>query len=249
MHIGEATMLYTDSSGIMVATAPYSGGFGPHCVAPRKYWQEGKKVYGTIDYCIYDTTAPLWRGDTLLYFDFDITVGDTFHAYNFMGHYFDTLVVLTDDSTGYQGRRKLTFSSNYVEWVEGIGNVNNAWDSFSPTQEYSISGTTPFYCIYGDSVSFPCQDGNFVGVPEPTLTQVQTWPNPFVDEFSISMDRVVSGELSLYSASGARVYRQHIPLNSSIIKVSELGNLPSGAYLVVVVSRDGEEVMRTRVVK
>lgn len=248
-HIGETSLLYTDSSGIMVVTAPYSPSVGPHCVTPRKYWQEGKKVYGTIDYCIYDTTAPLWRGDTLLYFDFDITVGDTFPAYNFMAHHYDTLVVLTDDSTGYQGRRKLTFLPYNVQWVEGIGNINSAWSCFSPTWELSISGTTPFYCIYDDSASFPCQNGYFVGEAEPDPLGARVWPNPFDDALSIQLNRPIDGDVIIYNVQGMPICHPKVVSSDSEIRVQGLGELQTGTYLIVLTPSDGSDEVRLKVVK
>ena len=89
------------------------------------------------------------------WYDFNLTIGDTIIADAAFG--MDTFYVVSDDSTGYQGRRKITLeaiSMVIAEWVEGMAicGFGTLWDNFSAG---SISGGHIFWCLYADSVTIP----------------------------------------------------------------------------------------------
>ena len=247
---------YSDSNGVMVKHDRYYQ-FGNFNATPTEYWQVGKKIYGTVPYG-YPSGASISQGDTLLYFDFGLTLGDTFSGYNFRYHRFETMTVVFDDSVGIQyGRRTLTLNTDITaqtKWVEGVGTLDSHSDCFSPIQQMYVSPLgfilpqPSLHCQYSDSSLFGCYQWNVSDGSEESKAN-RAWPNPFRDEIHILFNRNINGELIIYNSQGVLVHHHQVHPNSKELQVQGLGDLPSGTYFVVVTSDDGSDVIRARVVK
>jgi hypothetical protein len=202
-----------------------------------QYYESNKQIFH-----IYD-------GDTLLVYDFNLTIGDsvvitstTFGT--------DTFYVTTDDSTGYYGRRKITFTSQpyyYLptEWVEGIGNINGFWGLWSPFSWPSISGGWRFWCMYGDSVSIPCNSGLALEPEQSSLAVAIIYPNPVVDAVKVHNPNGRYKEFILRDVLGRIVLHSKL-LQQTEMQVDVIG-LTSGIYFIELVgegARHSERIVK-----
>jgi hypothetical protein len=241
----EQTILFVDSSGIMLRQTPFLLG-GP-TLFPTKYWQIGKLIYGKLDN-VNDPNNLYQEGDTLLLFDFSISVGDTFIGYSANIDQLISLIVTVDDSIGYFGRRKLVFNDG-TEWVEGIGTINSAWSSFSSIRELTLSGGYEFKCTYSDSASFPCSNGYFVKSDEHNLTKFKIWPIPFRNDLNLEIEPIGQHNLRIFNNQGSLVFEQNVDEPELVQKLSGLNKLPHGAYWIEVTTLSGTTIQKSFIMK
>lgn len=171
--------------------------------------------------------------DTTLMYDFNLTLGDTIIADAVFGR--DTFYVVSDDSTGYYGRRQITLMSNsqfYLPtvWVEGIGNVSGIgtlWENFSA---WSISGGYGFLCLYSDSLTFPCN--SFLSQMLPTqMVELELYPNPNQGTFQVKSDILQEHTIRVFNSYGQCVFSELRPSGGVPTKI-QLQDAEAGLYFI-----------------
>jgi len=197
------------TSGLMT-----SGGIGG-------YFEEQKRIFLAS------------ASDTILIYDFNLTIGDTLIANATFGT--DTFFVVSDDSTGYHGRRLITLMTNAPyynpsQWVEGIGNVNGVGGMWSAFSAMSISGGLGFWCMYGDSVSIPCNSGLALEPEQSGLNVEMIYPNPVSGVFIIHNATNRFNELILQDALGRIVLKMSLSDQPEI--TVDVHELAPGLYIV-----------------
>lgn len=171
--------------------------------------------------------------DTTLMYDFNLTIGDTIIADATFG--IDTFYVVSDDSTGYNGRRQITLLTNslmYVPtiWVEGIGNISGygtLWDNFSAA---SISGGFGFWCMYADSVTIPCNSA-LGETSRPHNAEVELYPNPNQGIFQLKSGILQEHTIRIFNSYGQCVFSALIPSDGESVKI-QLQHAEAGLYFI-----------------
>jgi hypothetical protein len=188
----------------------------------------------------------IYAGDTLLVYDFNLSVGDSVIINN-ATFGTDTFYVSADDSTGYYGRRKITFTSQKsfyltTEWVEGIGNINGNWGLWSAFSWPSISGGWGFWCMYGDSASIPCNSA--LHDLENTLNAFTVFPNPNSGSFTLKTEQPGPNRLTIYNSAGQVVYTSE--LHGASANRIDLPLAPAGLYILEYAV--GKSVLRDKLI-
>jgi len=172
--------------------------------------------------------------DTVLKYDFNLTLGDSIIADATFG--IDTFYVVADDSAGYHGRRQiilLTNSPYYLPtiWVEGIGNISGygtLWDNFSGM---SISGGHGFWCMYADSVSIPCNSSlNMVESNE--TSAILIYPNPTTGLIFVENAKSDYESFCLIDQLGRKIISG--PIKSQI----DVSAVPNGLYFLLILGKE-----------
>jgi hypothetical protein len=195
------------------------------------YYEDGKKIF-----------LPS-ASDTVLIYDFSLTIGDTIVANAPFGT--DTFYVVSDDSLGYYGRRQITLMMNAPyynpsQWVEGIGNVSGVGGMWSAYSAMSISGGLGFWCMFGDSVSIPCNSGLALEPEQSSLNVPMIYPNPVSGVFIIHNATNRFNELILQDALGRIVLQRSLPDKPEIsVDVHELA---PGLYFVTLLGSNAIHV-------
>ncbi len=174
--------------------------------------------------------------DTVLIYDFNLTLGDTIVANAPFGT--DTFYVVSDDSLGYYGRRQITLMTNAPyynpsQWVEGIGNVSGVGGMWSAYSAMSISGGLGFWCMYGDSVSIPCNSGLSLEPVQPPQASSLIYPNPVGDAATLQNPNGRYAEFVLRDALGRTVLQAKIAQQTQT--QLDLSALKPGVYFVELV--------------
>jgi hypothetical protein len=219
--IGYTEMVYQldSSTGVMVSTT-------------NGYFEDNHRIYFVSE------------SDTTLKYDFNLTIGDTIIADATFG--IDTFYVVSDDSTGYHGRRKITLETNAnfylpTEWVEGIGNTSGfgtLWDNFSAA---SISGGHIFWCMYADSVTIPCNSA-LGRLSDSHNEEVELYPNPNQGTLQLKSGILQEHTIRIYNSYGQCIFSVRSPAGGDPIKI-QLQDVGSGLYFI---EMSNSNIVRTR---
>lgn len=185
-----------------------------------------KKVYFIYDQSV---TECLW-------FDFNISVGDTVSAE--CSQWPDSCATVASiDSVlvggSYRTRYNLNTAPPY-SFIEGIGSTAGLFEPLCPFEYYgsltcfSLNGQT----VYPDTLS-SCN--NLTGVTEPDdLLSIRVYPNPFSSELNIeSSSGLNQGRCLLTDAWGRKVYESDF---KGLFTVIKRGSLPAGVYSLQIFS-------------
>lgn len=239
---------------------------------------EGQKRKDLVGFVREDTIAgKVW---TLLYnqfnvleekllFDFSLNKGDTFvNDQNFYPYQASLSVV---DSVYYRNNLKHIVFKEYYDtqgwpyayrepyvFIEGIGgNLGIEWK----TPSFALSSLHYLLCSYKDGVQTSyrnakyngsCVRLNRVGLEEEKQpAQVTIYPNPFQDEFTLTVASANTQitKLNLTDITGKVMFvTENLHFTQDRSYTIGTRNLPAGVYLVYITSVSGEVIVR-RVVK
>ena len=215
----------------------------------KYFWESNKRIYAYVD----TSYGPPFGKDTVLLFDFNLTVGDTFYI-EYPGKGFrnntglpDYIVVTSDDSTGFSGRRELELSYAF-NWVEGIGNVYAMAHTLMSCQPPLLSGSYWFECIYADSVPFPCS--SFLSSEELSVDNTFSLsPNPVISRLQIQwLQQEGIAQVVIYNIQGRAIKSELLDLNTGHQQM-DLSDLKPGMYVIEMRSDKSAVLHRGKVQK
>jgi hypothetical protein len=231
----------------------------------KTIWQEGLPIFLFPDkwgFIREDTTNKrvygIKQGSTeeFLLYDFSLAVGDTveseisyYCANTFSVQRIDTITLLNNEK-----RRKWTLgdvvlaspSHYYLEWIEGIGNLDILM--------YPTSCTTPhaptysLLCYYENDTQLykhPIYDTCYIDYVSSVYVQgekdlkIIAYPNPVKDFLNIeTSENIKINQIKIYNLSGQEVFNNVI--TQSQIKVNiALPNLTNGMYIIQIETEQG----------
>lgn len=195
-----------------------------------------KKIYvrfpdKTEDFLLYDFNLNI--GDTMFYFfDDHLTLPNEHHK--------KVIATGTIQLSNGETRRTMTLTSiphQYVQdetWVEGIGSISNK-GLFNPMYTIIVLNGElfkfGFHCV-NDQVLFQDTDCYYANcnfelfINENRISNVDIFPNPFTDQFSIASDDLILS-VEIYNAIGMQIKSETIDNYSEMI---HLENYRSGLY-------------------
>ena len=147
---------------------------------------------------------------------------------------------ITHRTTSTSGTDSKSWTFDWVAPAQGSGEVNfyaafNASNNAGNTQ-----GDQIFHSTMTVQEGFPLSNG-----PELTTRPLRTWPNPAVDQLSVTLpDNMTNANLTMYDISGKPVLMQRAVTGTSQLSVSDL---PTGAYLLMAESGEQRTVSRVLV--
>jgi hypothetical protein len=166
-----------------------------------------------------------------------------------------TSCVLYDEASGeYSDRVVLKEGLNYVDVLTGI---YERWGDYSGSQPvYNIPGTVWIGGSFGTEnqrngtwLAELSTSGQFVGISEqPTTPRISatSFPNPTTQFMSVELDvpQTTTATISLFNINGqliAHLYEDRMKAGKNLITF-DMSHLPSGNYLISVVTSDGEQL-------
>ncbi len=173
--------------------------------------------------------------DEFLLYRFDVDSADSFYLNEYVGYditVLDTDSVLVDSS--YRRRLWVSGPSDYIEWIEGIGDMTSLFGTFCPMFESGddlLCYEDPSTFYYGPSNSSGRCTYFIVGNSENQLSNIRIFPNPARRTIRIkSADNEIINEIIIYNQMGNKVFAQ-TQLSGSI----DVSDLDVGMYVIEIV--------------
>lgn len=224
---------------------------------------------------VYFKPRTVWQ-EELKVFDFTLNPGDTLFAGG-VDLFTYIVVILTDSDsiplTDNSYRRRMNFTAfEYMEeggelqdsflvfsWIEGIGKTNCVqWDDVICPYSFLPYHQQELLCYYNQDGSLlysnpeyeSCEFNTIPSLAQnnPTLSQINLFPNPIENEMIIDLPNVLDFlplDVSIINATGKVVHHQK--LSDNAVKISTL-DFASGLYLVVF-RKNGRNISAKQIVK
>jgi len=170
---------------------------------------------------VYDTVQLILKPETDISYSATLNTGGLVPLGGNIGH------TVNNSSSGS------SYTLNY--FTDTISGASGSYATTKPGYIHSGYKITDSYGCSSDSTAYNLFQVDMpVGVKELLNEEVNIFPNPFTDQFTIETENIVGANIRLYNLYGSLVYQS----NGSIISnktITVPGNIPKGTYILQVI--------------
>ncbi|MEO5569565.1 MAG: T9SS type A sorting domain-containing protein [Bacteroidia bacterium] len=135
-------------------------------------------------------------------------------------------------------------SSNIYQWRKGVNNISGATSNsyYAKTAgNYKVNVTNSFGCSKLSGKKTVTTNCRFEVAALESSEKIKIYPNPFVDNFNLSLNKNNSYEIMIYDLSGKKI-ENHIVVNAENFALGE--NLEAGFYLCEIIYENKRELLK-----